>query len=105
MGYLGPNADGIKGIVSSWAGGYTKELCEAVLDAAKESASKKRSKEVVPTDHGEDLERDAAGNGRGEPSLSLPELSLPSLPNLQEGDAGGSQATVCQVRTCGVDMC
>ena len=46
-----------------------------------------------------------AGNGGGDPSLSLPELSLPSLPTLQERNAEGNQATVRQVRTSGLDMC
>ena len=45
-----------------------------------------------------------AGNGGGDPSLSLPELSLPLLPTLQDGNAEGNQATVRPVRTSGLDM-
>ena len=46
MGALGPNAAGIRGSVSSWAGGYTKEFSQAVLGAAEESLEQDRLKSV-----------------------------------------------------------
>ena len=45
-GALAPNAEGIRGSVSSWAGGYTKEFSQAVLGAAEESLEQYRLKSV-----------------------------------------------------------
>ena len=71
MGTLAPNAAKIKGSVSSWAGGYTKEFSQAVLEAAEEtlkgcrlkSVKIRRMRSAFPLEQEDgDVERDEAGN-------------------------------------------
>ena len=61
---MGPNPGRIRGAVSTWAGGYTRQFSEKVLEAAS-AALLKMPKQAYPVDNEEpedEQERDEFGN-------------------------------------------
>ena len=96
MGQMGPNEEGVKGCVSRWAGGYTKEFCEAVVAAAEEVISEarcnkfgKNRKDAFPAEwlNEEEVERDDEGNivERDDEGNIIEEILMDGPPPMMEG--------------------